>query len=56
MSIASKGKGKSGEARVIVHVVYKNNTTYLISIYDKSEPENLTDNEILELINQQVSL
>lgn len=52
MSIASKGKGKSGGARVIVHVAFKNNTAYLISIYDKSELENLTDNEILVLIKQ----
>ncbi len=50
LAIASKGKGKSGGARVIVHLVFKNGTAYLLSIYDKSELENLTDNEILELI------
>lgn len=50
LAIASKGKGKSGGARVIVHVVIKDGTAYLLSIYDKSELENLTDNEILELI------
>jgi hypothetical protein len=50
LAIASKGKGKSGGARVIVHVVYKDGTAYLISIYDKSELENLTDSEILDLI------
>ncbi len=50
LSIASKGKGKSGGARVIVHVVFKDDTAYLLSIYDKSELENLTDSEILELI------
>ena len=50
LSIASKGKGKSGGARVIVHIVFKNSTAYLLSIYDKSELENLTDSEILELI------
>jgi hypothetical protein len=50
LSIASKGKGKSGGARVIIHVVLKDGIVYLLSIYDKSELENLTDNEILQLI------
>jgi mRNA-degrading endonuclease RelE of RelBE toxin-antitoxin system len=50
LAIASKGKGKSGGARVITHIIYKNNTIYLLSIYDKSDIENLTDKEILELI------
>jgi mRNA-degrading endonuclease RelE of RelBE toxin-antitoxin system len=48
--IASKGKGKSGGARIITHLVYKKGTVYLLSIYDKSAIENLTDKEILELI------
>ena len=50
LAIASKGKGKSGGARVIVHVVFKDGIAYLLSIYDKSELENLTDSEILDLI------
>ena len=52
LAMASKCKGKSGGARVIVHVVFKDGTAYLLSIYDKSELENLTDIEILELIKQ----
>jgi mRNA-degrading endonuclease RelE of RelBE toxin-antitoxin system len=51
LPIASKGKGKSGGARVITHVIYKNDTVYLISIYDKSDIATLTDKEILELIH-----
>ena len=50
LDIASKGKGKSGGARAILHVVYKDGTAYLRSIYDKSELENLTEGEILNLI------
>jgi mRNA-degrading endonuclease RelE of RelBE toxin-antitoxin system len=50
LAIDSKGKGKSGGARVITHVVFKDDTVYLLSIYDKSDMENLTDKEILELI------
>lgn len=50
LAIASKGKGKSGGARVITHLVFKDDTVYLLTIYDKSDIENLTDKEILELI------
>ena len=52
ISIASKGKGKSGGARIITHLVYIDETDFLLSIYNKSEIENLTDKEILELIKQ----
>lgn len=50
LAIASKGKGKSGGARVIAHVIFKDDTVYLLSIYDKSDIENLTDKEIIDLI------
>ena len=50
LAIASKGKGKSGGARVITHLVFKDDTVFLLTIYDKSDIENLTDKEILELI------
>jgi mRNA-degrading endonuclease RelE of RelBE toxin-antitoxin system len=50
LAIVSKGKGKSGGARVITHLVFKDNTVYILTIYDKSDIENLTDKEILELI------
>jgi hypothetical protein len=38
------------ELKVVTHFVYKNETVYLLSIFDKSEMENLSDKEILELI------
>ncbi len=50
LAISSKGRGKSGGARVITHLVYREDTVFLISIYDKSEINNLTEKEILELI------
>jgi len=50
ISIASKGKGKSGGARVITNFVIAEETVFLISIYDKSEKENLTDKELDELL------
>ena len=50
IAIASKGKGKSGGARVITNFVITDATVYLLSIYDKSEKENLTDKELNELL------
>ena len=51
LSIASKGKGKSGGARIITHIVISNTTVYLLSIFDKSEKENLTNKELKELLS-----
>ena len=50
VAIASKGKGKSGGARVIANIVVIEKVVYLLSIYDKSEKENLSDNELGELL------
>jgi hypothetical protein len=52
LAISSKGKGKRGGARVITHIVVLENTLYLLSIYDKSDKDNLSDKEIEELLNQ----
>jgi hypothetical protein len=52
LSITSKGKGKSGGARVITLVKVVIKTVYLISAYDKSEQENLTKEKIQELVNR----
>lgn len=46
LSVTSKGKGKSGGARVITHVAVTKETIILISIYDKSELSTITDAEI----------
>ena len=50
LAIASKKKGKSGGARVITNFVVIDSTIYLLTIYDKSEQENLTDKELNELL------
>ncbi|MBO7597687.1 MAG: addiction module toxin RelE [Bacteroidales bacterium] len=53
MAIQSKNKGKSGGARVITHNVIIQtdgvNVT-LLTIYDKSEQESISDKEIQKLI------
>ena len=50
LAIASKGKGKSGGARVIANLVIDDDAVYLLTIYDKSEKSNLTDAELGELL------
>jgi mRNA-degrading endonuclease RelE of RelBE toxin-antitoxin system len=50
LAISAKGKGKSGGARVITNLVIKEETVYLLSIYDKSDKENLTNKELEELL------
>lgn len=52
VSIASKGKGKSGGARVITHLYIQNTTVILLSIFDKAEQSNITEKEISLLLNQ----
>lgn len=50
LGIASKGKGKSGGARIITHAQIVQNSVFLLSIYDKSEQENISEKELLNLI------
>lgn len=50
LAIKSKGKGKSSGARVITNYVVAHDAVYLLSIYDKSEKENLSDKELDELL------
>lgn len=50
LAITSKGKGKSGGARVITHLYIQASLVYLIAIYDKSEQENIPDKQITKLL------
>jgi hypothetical protein len=52
LAIASKGKGKSGGARIITHVHVSAQNVYLIAIYDKSEMDNIDDKEIIERVKK----
>lgn len=51
VAINSKGKGKSGGARVITHVQIVENNVFLLAIYDKSEQEDISDKEIRYLLS-----
>ncbi|PWK23331.1 RelE toxin of RelEB toxin-antitoxin system [Arcicella aurantiaca] len=46
LKIKSKGKGKSGGARVITCVKVVLETVYLVSIYDKSDQTDISDGEL----------
>lgn len=50
LSIASKGKGKRGGARVITYLFIEAETVYQLSIYDKSEKADLKSKELREII------
>lgn len=52
MAIASKGKGKSGGARVITCVLINDTSVYLLDIYDKSEQDSISDKEIKVLVKE----
>ncbi|HLF45419.1 MAG TPA: type II toxin-antitoxin system RelE/ParE family toxin [Chitinophagaceae bacterium] len=52
LAIASKRKGKSGGARVITCVLIEDTEVHLLTIYDKSEKEDISDKELKTLRNQ----
>ncbi|HEY3373032.1 MAG TPA: type II toxin-antitoxin system RelE/ParE family toxin [Prolixibacteraceae bacterium] len=56
IAISSKGKGKSAGARVITFIVTQDKEVYLVYIYDKSQLDNITKQQIAELLkNAQLS-
>jgi mRNA-degrading endonuclease RelE of RelBE toxin-antitoxin system len=52
LSIRSKGKGKSGGARIITCVKIIQSTVYLLSIYDKADLENISDAQLKSRLNE----
>lgn len=60
LAVKSKGKVKSGGLRIIYYLIEKDilnkeYRVYLISIFDKSEYENINDSIIVERIEKTVS-
>ncbi len=51
LAIASKGKGKSGGARVITYFAITESSVFLLSIYDKSQQSDIEDKELLRLLD-----
>ena len=59
MAIASKGKGKSGGARVITYNLYQEEDVIvidLLTIYDKNEISNISDDFITYLLNERENI
>ncbi|SDE63722.1 hypothetical protein SAMN04487996_10687 [Dyadobacter soli] len=52
LAIKSKGKGKSGGARVITYVQVTSKSVRLLSIYDKSELDSIKISELRELVSK----
>ncbi len=51
LAISSKRKGKSGGARVITCLLIEDTEVHLLTIYDKSEKEDISDKELKTLRN-----
>lgn len=52
LSIASKGKGKSGGARIIYYIYISGSSVYLLSIYDKAEKDSISDRELAAFLKK----
>ena len=52
LAIKSKGKGKSGGARVITCVYVDQSQVFLLAIYDKAELDTITANELGRLLQE----
>jgi len=50
MTISSTGKGKSGGARVITCVKIMDGNVYLLTIFSKSEKDNISKKELKNLL------
>jgi len=52
MGITSKGKGKSGGSRVVTCVFIAETEVHLLTIYDKSDKEDISDKELKTLLDK----
>ena len=50
IAIKSKGEGKSGGGRIITYVVSAEKEVYLLTIYDKSELDTISDIDLKKII------
>jgi len=52
LAIKSKGKGKSGGARVITYVMILDKVVILLTAYDKSSMATITDAELKKIVSK----
>lgn len=55
LSIKSKGKGKSGGARVITYLIDAAQEVYLISIYDKTDIDSVSSNQLKKIVDKEIT-
>ena len=51
MSITGKSKGKSAGSRILTYVIDSQSVVYLLTIYDKAERDEISDNDIIDLLS-----
>jgi hypothetical protein len=51
LAIKSKGKGKSGGARIITYLIDEHLEIYLLTIYDKAEFDSIDDKTLRRIIS-----
>jgi len=56
LAIASKGRGKSGGARVITYLKTEQGNIYLLSIYDKGKKDTISDKEINDILSSEIDI
>ena len=56
LNIKSKGKGKSGGARIIIRVQRIDDILVFLFVYDKSEMENVRDEYLKDIIKRHADL
>ena len=52
LAITSKGKGKSGGARVITFLLTPEKEVYLVYLYDKGQLDSISKEQVLVLLNK----
>lgn len=56
LNIKSKGKGKSGGARIIIRVQRINDVLAFLFVYDKSEMDNVRDEYLRDIIKRNADI
>lgn len=52
LAVTSKGKGKSGGARIITFLVTADREVFLVYIYDKGQLDNINKSQLVELLKK----
>jgi mRNA-degrading endonuclease RelE of RelBE toxin-antitoxin system len=52
LSVASKGKGKSGSVRIITYLYTIRESVFLLSIYNKGEQDDIDNKELLKRLKR----